>query len=84
MKHKKIYLSIIISLLFLLGLEQIILPKIDFDKSDNNHLYKIEKYVSINKLKVKDEEEPKILFASDYQGDNRYKNTKELINITKK
>ena len=84
MKHKKIYLSIIIILLFLLGLEYIVLPKINFDQNDNNHLYKIEKYVSINKLKVKDEEEPTILFASDYQGENRYQNTKELINITKK
>ena len=84
MKHKKMYLSIIISLLFLLCLEQIILPKIDVNKEDNNHLYKIEKYVAIDKLKVKYEEEPTILFASDYQGDNRYQNTKELISITKK
>lgn len=83
MKHKRIYLGIIIVLLFLLGLEQIILPKLDFSKEDNNHLYKIKKYVSINKLEVKDEEEPTILFASDYQGDNRYQNTKDLINVTK-
>ena len=84
MKHKRIYLGIIIVLLFLLGLEQIMLPKLDFNKEDNNHLYKIKKYVSIDKLKIKNEEEPTILFASDYQGDNRYQNTQELINITKK
>ena len=84
MKHKKIYLGVIIALLFILGLEQIILPKIDFKREDNNHLYKIEKYVSIEKIKVKDTKEPTVLFASDYQGDNRYQNTKELIEITKK
>lgn len=84
MKHKKRYLGIIIVLLFLLGLEQIFLPKINFNKEDDNHLYKIKKYVSINKLVVKDEEEPTIFFASDYQGDNRYQNIKKLISITKK
>ena len=84
MKNKKIYLIIIITLLFLLGLEQLILPKINFNKESDKHLYKIEKYVSINKLKVKDEDEPTILFASDYQGENRYENTKGLISITKK
>ena len=82
MKHKKIYLIIIAFLLFILGLEQIILPKINFEK-DNDHIYKIEKYVSINKLNVKENSEPTILFGSDYQGYDRYKNTKELIKVTK-
>lgn len=82
MKNKKIYFGIIITL-FLIIIGQFIFPRINFDRKNDEHLNKIKKYVSINKLEVKNEEEPTILFASDYQGDNRYQNTKELINVTK-
>ena len=83
MKNKLIYLGIIILLLFLLCLEQVILPKINFANNGSEHIYKIDKYVSIDSLDVMEEDNPTILFASDYQGDNRYYNTKELIKVTK-
>ena len=45
MKNKLIYLGIIILLLFLLCLEQVILPKINFANNGSEHIYKIDKYV---------------------------------------
>ena len=83
MKNKKIYLIVIISLLFILGIEQIVLPKLCYKKTDD-HLYKIEKYVATDKLYVKESKEPVIVFGSDYQGEAPYQNMKDLLKTVSK
>lgn len=89
MKNKKTIIVFIVCVLFLV-IEQIVIFKIEnkYDyvhvEESYEHLYEIEDYVIVDKLKVNDEEEPIILFGSDYQGEDRYNNTKEILEIIKK
>lgn len=89
MKNKKTILILILCALFLL-IEQIVILTINNKYNDieakesYEHLSEIENYVIVDNLKVKGEEEPTILFGSDYQSDDRYYNTKQLLEIVKK
>lgn len=85
MKLKKKYIIIIITLLILFGIEQFLFYNLsDKEKTKSDHIYGIESYVSTDKLVVKKEDNPIILFASDYQGEDRYSNVNYLFNFTSK
>ena len=77
MKNLKKYIIIISVLLVCFGIEQLMFNKFysnakNKDTISEYHVDSIKKYASIDRLTVKNEEEPVILFASDYQGDYRY------------
>ena len=88
-KKLKKYIIVIVILLICFGIEQFVFNKIysNSEKSENNneyHVDSIKKYASIDTLRVKTDDEPTILFASDYQGDNRYDIINYLFTFVKK
>jgi hypothetical protein len=85
MKNKKIILLSVLCI-FLIIIENIIFSKLEdnYVTKKEVHIDEIKDYVVIDKLKVKEEDEPIILFGSDYQGDLRYTNSKELFEAVKR
>ena len=85
MKNKKIILLSVLCI-FLIIIENIIFSKLEdnYVTKKEVHIDEIKDYVVIDKLKVKEEYEPIILFGSDYQGDLRYTNSKELFEVVKR
>lgn len=85
MKNKKIILLSVLCI-FLIIIENIIFSKLEdnYVTKKEEHIKEIKDYVVTDKLEVKEEEEPIILFGSDYQGDLRYNNSKELFEAVKR
>ena len=86
-KNLKKYIIIIGILLVCFGIEQFVFHNFYSNKENKYSEYHVEgikKYASIDTLRVKNEEEPVILFASDYQGDYRYDAINYLFTFAKK
>lgn len=86
MSKDKVHFFTVLFLFFFVVVINIFFAKLSYVENykKEEHINEIKDYVVIDKLRVKYEEEPVVLFGSDYQGDLRYKNTKELFETVKR